>query len=85
MIYGSTEYGTISPILQAKLNIDQGHHTPKKSDSVFETIKHDHNITIFHVGQRILKGACIGFGLGFISYFFKKVDRKVLTNRIYSV
>lgn len=38
MIYGNTEYGTISPILKSKLGIEEHHYTPKKSDSVLDTI-----------------------------------------------
>lgn len=83
MIYGKNDYGSIPAIVRDHISVVTEHeHTPKKHDSVFDTLKHDHGLTAVNLAKKVLKGAALGFVLGFASYFFKEADKKLLTDRV---
>lgn len=79
MIKGDYSYGTPPDTLGSFMKEHHGHHhVPKKSDTPLQTIYFDHSITAFNIGKRVLQGVTCALLVGYVGYFHKVADKKVI-------
>lgn len=49
--------------------------------TAFDSILHDHSITVVNAGKRMLQGVGICVGIGIMGYFHKSAEKKLITDR----